>query len=70
MKAKIEGTAEFAAVVTVSGCVSHARVTHSLKGPDFQALDAILQWRFDPAQFGERVEASGIIVEMSFVLRR
>jgi TonB family protein len=71
MKARAEGEVIVRAIVSDSGCVAHAEVTRPLHPElDLEALNAILQWRFRPAQLEGKSVPVLISVGVSFKLRR
>ena len=69
MKQKLEGVVELEAVVSAEGCVADLRISRSLGVLDVQALNAVLQWRFDPARFAGRALPMLAYVELTFTLR-
>jgi TonB family protein len=71
MKSRVEGTVLLRAVVSDTGCVSHAEVLRPLHPElDLEALSAILQWKFKPARRDDRPVAVQVSVEVAFNLRR
>lgn len=68
-KAKYQGTVTLAVEVGVDGRVREARVIQGLGlGLDEKAVDAILQWRFQPAMQSGRAIAAPATIEVNFRL--
>jgi TonB family protein len=68
-RAKIEGTVLISLVVDSSGNPTMIKVTRSLgSGLDEKAVEAVQQWRFDPATKDGKPVAVHMVVEVSFRL--
>jgi TonB family protein len=66
----IEGVVGVTAHVTEAGCVNAAQVVKGLDTPlDFEALRAVVAWRFDPATADGKPMPFVMIVTVSFKLR-
>ena len=66
---KLEGTVTVEAIVDTTGSVYEARVVDSIKGLDQAALDAVKQWRFQPALLNGEPVAVVCSIEISFRLK-
>jgi len=69
---RIEGNVILQAVVMPDGTVGRARVTSSLDkqfGLDDAALDAVGQWRFEPARFGRQTVPVAVELVVEFRLQ-
>jgi TonB family protein len=61
---------EVEAIVDVDGSVRPVRVTKSLdEDLDIQALDAVKQWKSQPALVDGTAEPCRVRIELTFVLR-
>jgi len=69
MQQKLEAVVEFMGVVSSTGCVTSMRVVRSASILDIQGLKAILQWRFYPAQYGDRPIPFVVDIELTFTLK-
>ena len=64
---KLEGSITIALVVSSGGMPEHERVVKGIeKDIDQSALDAVSQWRFDPAKKDGKAVAVRIAVELEF----
>ena len=71
MRAKIQGTVAVEAVVLSDGTVGRARISKSLDpiyGLDAEAISAVLQWTFEPAQLNGQAVPAVIEVNVGFRL--
>jgi len=66
---KLEGTVTVEAIVDTTGSVYEARVVDSISGLDQAALDAVKQWRFQPALLNGEPVAVVCSIEISFKLK-
>lgn len=70
LRAKIDGEVELDAIVELDGTVSGIRVVHPLDdGLDQKAVDALRQWRFEPATLHGQPVRLRIDVVLDFTLR-
>jgi len=70
MRRKVQGVVAVEAVVEVDGSVRPLRVTKSLDEElDAQAIEAVKQWRFEPALVDGRPVPCQVTIELTFVLR-
>ena len=69
-KGGIQGTVVLEAMIARTGCVSMVRVLRSVHASlDFEAIRAVLQWRYTPTLFkGEPVDTQ-MTVTVNFSLR-
>jgi TonB family protein len=66
-KAKTEGTVVLGLVVSAAGLPEYINVVRSLdSGLDKAAVDAVKQWKFEPAMKGDKPVAIHINVEVNF----
>jgi len=71
MRRKVEGREELDAVLSRSGCIRFAKVTHTLDPElDAQGIMAVIQWKFQPGMLDGTPVAVLISVELTFTLRR
>ena len=66
---KLEGTVTVEAIVDTTGNVYEAMVVESIDGLDQAALDAVKQWRFQPALLNGEPVAVVCSIEISFRLK-
>jgi TonB family protein len=70
MEDRAQGSVRLTAVVSDRGCISQAEVTGPLHpGLDLQALDAVLQWRFEAGRRAGQAVPVEISVEVGFRLK-
>jgi protein TonB len=70
MSDRVQGEVWVRAIVSDNGCVASAEVTRSLHPDlDFEALHAVLQWRFEPARRNGLPLAVVVSVAVAFNLK-
>ena len=72
MQARIEGTVWMTVVVLTSGDIGEVAVAKSLDveyGLDQQAIDAVRQWKFEPAMREGKAVPVEVTIEMTFTLK-
>lgn len=68
--ARVSGTVIAQAMVTTTGCVAAAKVTKGVSRElDFEALRAVIAWRFEPARIGGSPVPFMLTVTVNFELR-
>jgi protein TonB len=66
---KVEGTVTMDVIIDATGSVYEAMVVESIAGLDQAALDAVRQWKFQPALLNGAPMSVVCSVEMSFKLK-
>ena len=66
---KLEGVVEVEVIIDRDGQVAQARITGPVEGLNEAALDAVRQWRFQPALMNGEPTAVVCSVEISFRLK-
>ena len=71
LRNKIQGTVLMEAVVTADGCASQIRIIRSLDpgGLDQEAVNAVVQWRFEPGRLGATPVDVLVTIELHFTVR-
>jgi protein TonB len=67
--ARVQGVVILEAVIDASGRVESARVLRSIPVLDQAALDAVRQWRFDPARLNNQPVPVVMTVTVNFSLQ-
>jgi TonB family protein len=65
---RVQGTVVLEAMISETGCVSHAKVIRGIDGLNFAALQAVLRWRFAPTLVGARPTPVMMTVTVNFSL--